>query len=210
MLQAVDRVVRIGQKVDVLVFSVYMKGSLDYRVYEVQLLKVKIAKMVVKDEHIDILFNSIPLEAVAPEKVEGTNEGMAFAGPDEDDDVEESLLVNKKKKNKRKSKKTVEDEEEEEMASDPFCFTDRFIRPVRGEFVLEDYDLGPEEEKTAWEEYEESIKESIKIAEEKQAADKAARTQETADENQTEEREEKPLQQPKKTIQFFFDLTGED
>jgi hypothetical protein len=153
MLQAVDRVVRIGQDEDVLVFSVYVKGSLDYRVYEVQLVKVKIARLVVKDEHIDMLFNSITLEAVAPDKVEGQNKGMAFAGPDEDNDNEESLLVNKKKKNnRRKSKKTVQDEEEKDIASDSFGFTDCFVRPVRGDFRLEDSYLGQEKEKTAWDE----------------------------------------------------------
>jgi hypothetical protein len=143
-----------------------VKGSLDYRVYEVQLVKVKIAKLVIKDEHIDMLFNSLPWEAVAPEKVEGKIEGMAFAEPDEDDN-EESLLV-KKKKNKRRSKKTVQDEEEKDIASDPYGFTDCFVRPVRGgDFSLEDSYLGPEKEKTpktAWDEYEEAIQESIKTA----------------------------------------------
>ena len=122
-MQGIDRVVCIGQERDVLIFSVYVRGSIDARIYELQLDKAKMAVVVVKDAQMDIIYTSIPLSDVAPANNNNDlNIGMfpeTSTEPDGDTD-QETTLMGRKKKRKNSNRMVIDDETE-----DVYSFTDR-------------------------------------------------------------------------------------
>ena len=60
----------IKQQRDVIVYSVYIKESIDGRIYQLQLEKVKLAAALVKDGNIDKIYQVLELSEVAPQEEE--------------------------------------------------------------------------------------------------------------------------------------------
>ena len=62
-----------------IVYSVYIKESIDGRIYELQLEKVKIAAALVKDGNIDKIYQVLELSEVAPQEEEDFVDSATFA-----------------------------------------------------------------------------------------------------------------------------------
>ena len=130
-MQGINRVVRIGQEREVLIFSVYVKGSVDARVYQLQLEKAQMAVDVVKDAKMDVIYTSLPHSAVASSSAANNNNNLdtAMFGGAMDEILVEKLsgeeLQPRRNKKKRASKTTVYDEDSEH---DVYSFSDSFDR----------------------------------------------------------------------------------
>lgn len=108
-----------------IVYSVYIKESIDGRIYELQLEKVKIAAALVKDGSVDKIYQVLELRDVAPPEEENFIDSTTLAAEEEEERTVSPLSDNRRSRKRRKANYFVDDEDDE------FAFTDNFVRPQR-------------------------------------------------------------------------------
>ena len=110
-----------------IVFSVYIKESLNGRIYELQLEKVKITAALVKDGSVDKIYQVLELKNVASLKEENFINLTTLAAEEKEEKTVSPLSDNRQYRKKRKANYFVDDEDD----NDKFAFIDNFIRPQK-------------------------------------------------------------------------------